>query len=91
MRASDLVGRWSGDEFIVVLDCDLASAKAQMDRMRQWVFGDYSIQSGAGVELAKVRVDAALGLAQWHMNETMQEVIARADAEMYKEKKRAGK
>src|SRR5271165_5819886 len=34
MRSTDLIGRWSGDEFIVVLDCDLASAVSQMDRMR---------------------------------------------------------
>lgn len=88
LRASDLVGRWSGDEFIVVLDCDLASAKAQMDRMRQWVFGDYTIQTVEGVERVKVKVDAAIGVAQWQLGELIEEVIARADAEMYKEKKR---
>ncbi len=31
MRSTDLVGRWSGDEFIVVLDCDLASAVSQVE------------------------------------------------------------
>jgi len=90
LRASDLVGRWSGDEFVVVLDCDLVSAKAQIDRMRQWVFGDYTIQTAEGVESMKVKVDAAIGVAQWQSGETMEEVIAHADAEMYKEKNGQG-
>ncbi len=89
LRASDLVGRWSGDEFVVVLDCDLASAKAQMERMRQWVFGEYSIQPGAGGKAARVRVDAAIGVVEWRPDETLQEVIERADTAMYKEKKLA--
>ena len=87
MRSSDLVGRWSGDEFIVVLDCDLASAVAQMGRMRQWVFGDYVIQVGAGPARTKVRVDAAVGVAQWQPDESVQSVIERADSAMYREKK----
>ena len=87
LRATDLVGRWSGDEFIVVLDCDLASAKTQLDRLRQWAFGDYTIQPGTGMAVAKVTVDAAIGVVQWRPGETLQEVIEHADAAMYREKK----
>lgn len=86
LRSSDLVGRWSGDEFIVVLDCDLANARAQIERMRQWTFGDYTIQNGTGPEKTKVRVEASIGLVQRQPDETMQEVIERADSAMYKEK-----
>ena len=89
LRASDLVGRWGGDEFIVVLDSDLASANAQIERTLQWAFGDYALQSGAGSAPVKVRVDAAVGVVEWHPNETTAEVIARADAAMYQAKKRA--
>jgi diguanylate cyclase len=89
LRSSDVVGRWSGDEFIVVLDCDLENANAQIERMRQWTFGDYTVQSTPGAPGTKVRVDASIGLAQWRHGESMQEVIARADAAMYKEKKSA--
>jgi diguanylate cyclase (GGDEF)-like protein len=91
LRSSDLVGRWSGDEFIVVLDCDLASAKAQIERMRQWTFGGYTIQAGPGTKGTKVRVEASIGLVQWSPDESMQEVIARADAAMYDEKRLARK
>lgn len=87
LRSSDLVGRWSGDEFIVVLDGDLAGAISQMDRMKQWVFGDYALQLGADPAPAKVRVDAAIGVAQWLPGENMQAVIKRADSAMYREKK----
>jgi diguanylate cyclase (GGDEF)-like protein len=91
LRSTDVVGRWSGDEFIVVLDCDLDSAKTQLDRLRQWAFGDYTIQLGTGVEVVKVRVDAAIGVVQWRPGKTMQEVIELADAAMYREKKRGRK
>jgi diguanylate cyclase (GGDEF)-like protein len=87
LRSNDLVGRWSGDEFIVVLDGDLAAARSQMERMKQWVFGDYALELGAGVAPAKIRVDAAIGVVQWQPGENMQTVIKRADAAMYREKK----
>ena len=89
LRGSDLAGRWGGDEFIVVLDCDLKGAKCQIERMQKWVFGEYSIQLGPGKGELKVRVDASVGVAQWQPGETLQEVIDRADAAMYKDKKLA--
>jgi diguanylate cyclase (GGDEF)-like protein len=87
LRSIDLVGRLGGDEFIVVLDCDLASAKSQIERMRRWVFGEYTIQLGSGAGEATVSVDASIGVAQWQPGETSQEVIERADTAMYQEKK----
>ena len=85
-RPSDVVGRWGGDEFIMVLDCDLTGARAQIARMQKWVFGEYTIQLGASTGKIKVSVDASIGLAQWLPGETIQQVIEHADAAMYKEK-----
>ena len=86
LRSSDVVGRWSGDEFIIVLDCDLDSANAQIGRMRQWAFGEYSIETATAAGGTKVRVEASIGLVQWQPEESMREVIERADAAMYREK-----
>jgi len=86
LRSSDVVGRWSGDEFIIVLDCDLESANAQIERMRQWAFGEYSIETATAAGGTKVRVEASIGLVQWQPEESMREVIERADAAMYREK-----
>jgi diguanylate cyclase (GGDEF)-like protein len=94
IRSTDLVGRWGGDEFIVVLDCDLATAKSQVERLQKWVLGEYTIQTGPGssgakVGEAKVKVDASIGLAQWQTGESMRELISRADSTMYGEKEKA--
>jgi diguanylate cyclase (GGDEF)-like protein len=91
LRSADLVGRWSGDEFIAVLDCDLASAKSQVERMRQWVFGEYTVQLGSNAGKTKVTVDAAVGMAQWKPGETIRAVVERADTAMYEEKNRSRK
>jgi diguanylate cyclase len=79
-----IVGRWGGDEFIAVLDCALAAANSRLESVRKWVFGEYKIDGGAGPR--KVAVDGAIGLAEWKSNDTVRDVLGRADAAMYKQK-----
>ena len=85
-RSNDIVGRWGGDEFIVVLDCDLTTAKSQVERVQKWVLGEYTIPPAAGTKEAKVKVSASIGIAQWQVGQTVQDLIARADSTMYREK-----
>jgi len=89
MRSSDVIGRWGGDEFMVVMDCDMTGAKAQLERIHKWVFGDYTIRPGKGHAEVKVHVDAAIGLTQWQPGQTLKEVVEHADAAMYQEKQLA--
>jgi diguanylate cyclase (GGDEF)-like protein len=85
-RSTDLVGRWGGDEFIVVMDCNSQGATAQIKRMQQWAFGNYTIRPGKGTGEVKVQVDGSSGLAEWQPGETTQSLIERADAAMYAQK-----
>jgi len=89
-RTPDIVGRWGGDEFIAVIDCDFHGAKAKVERLRKWALGEYTIQLGNGKSL-KVPVDASIGIAQWQTGETMREVLEHADSIMYRDKQVAKK
>lgn len=84
-RTPDIVGRWGGDEFIAVLDCDFHGAKAKVERLKKWALGEYTIQLGNGKTL-KVPLDASIGIAQWQDGETGQEVLEHADSAMYRDK-----
>ncbi len=83
-RSADLIGRWGGDEFIILLDCDLTNAKLKVDRLREWVCGSYKIQGRNGP--TKLHVDASIGLAEHLRDESMKELLERADAGMYRDK-----
>lgn len=86
-RSSDPVGRWGGDEFIVVLEGGEAEAQTFVERVQQWVFGTYTVQTNTGA--GKVKMSASLGVAAWMPGEAFQKVVERADADMYARKRAA--
>ena len=85
-RATDAVGRWGGDEFVVVMDGGPEEANAYMERVKQWVFGSYTVELSDGPR--KVNLWASLGMARSAPGDTIASVIARADANMYENKRR---
>ena len=88
-RSSDVVSRWGGDEFLVVLDCTAEQMRDRIEAIRKWVCGDYTIQIGG--EARKVNIHASVGVASWRPGDTSAEVIARADGAMYREKAQKAK
>ena len=84
-RHTDVVGRFGGDEFIVVLDGGLQDAKAHVERISRWVFGDYTIH--VGDTNRKVLLSAAIGVAEWQAGESLRTLLDRADAAMYRDKR----
>jgi diguanylate cyclase (GGDEF)-like protein len=79
LRDSDVLGRWGGEEFLVIMpDATLESALASLERMRTLVCGIRLPASGAGL-----RVTLSAGLASGLSSGSLDEVIARADAALY--------
>jgi diguanylate cyclase len=83
-RSSDVIGRWGGDEFIIIFNRDLEEARVQRDRLQNWVCGNYSLQTGTGT--VKISVEASIGLAEYKPGEQLRALFARADAAMYENK-----
>ena len=91
IRTTDIAGRWGGDEFLLLLECDLPTAKTQIERIEKWVFGEYTLSAGAGSEPLKLQVRASVGVAEWRRGATLSQLIESADQAMYREKKLARK
>jgi diguanylate cyclase (GGDEF)-like protein len=80
-HATDVIGRWGGDEFLLLFDSGIADAKQRVERLRKWICGSYAVRGSQG-EL-KLQVEASIGLAEHSGSETMNQLVGRADAEMY--------
>jgi diguanylate cyclase (GGDEF)-like protein len=89
VRATDAVGRWGGDEFMVLLECNMATARERVKRIAEWTFGEYTLTDGAGGKTVELHVQASVGTAEWTVGETLAQLIQRADQAMYQEKKLA--
>jgi diguanylate cyclase (GGDEF)-like protein len=77
-RMSDLVARWAGDEFMVVLDCPAADARVQIARLQTWISGPYQVPGRSGH--VSVRLSAAIGLSEFRDGDSLQAILERADA-----------
>lgn len=72
LRGTDLLARYGGEEFAVVLpDCDLGGAVQLLDALRRQVPG---------------RETCSVGVTAWDGSETAEQVVARADAALYRAK-----
>ena len=86
-RAGGVVGRWGGDEFVVVVDGNLEEAKSSLRRVAEWVFGDYTVSAGG--KTLKLPVHAAGGVAMCQSGDSVRSLVDRADAAMYRDKRAA--
>ncbi len=77
-RFSDLVARWGGDVFIVVLDCPGADAKRQIPRLASWISGPYQVPGRSGH--VSIRLAVSIGVAEYREGDNLQEILERADA-----------
>ena len=84
--ADDLVARWGGDEFAVLVFGDSGQAESHARSVRKWALGAYRIATSEGP--AKVLIGASIGIAQWNGYESGAGLLARADAAVYAAKAR---
>jgi diguanylate cyclase len=82
--SADLVARWGGDEFAVIVSSSLNDAQARVDRIRRSPIGECRI--GSGTQFIDVTVEASIGVVEWNGFETGAELLARADHSMYRGK-----
>lgn len=83
LRATDLIGRWGGEEFIILLiNCDLEEAKIITNKLRQSIENDNSLR-----QLVNHSITASFGLTQAKKDDTSDLIIQRADEAMYISKK----
>ena len=80
LRLHDLVGRYGGEEFLVLLPAtDLEAAKPAVERLRASVQAEVSAGDGEAIT-------ASFGLALWSAGEPVETLLSRVDTALYRAK-----
>ncbi|HWK54255.1 MAG TPA: diguanylate cyclase [Hyphomicrobiales bacterium] len=83
VRASDVVCRWGGEEFLLLLDnCDLMEAEARATTI---VAAARDMQLPYGREF--IQVTASCGVATYSKGDSLDSLVARADGALYQAKR----
>jgi len=78
LRKSDILGRWGGEEFIILLpDTDLEQAVEVAEELRQ---------SLSDIESDSYRISASFGVAEFESGDSLDSMLRRADWNLYKAK-----
>jgi diguanylate cyclase (GGDEF)-like protein len=82
MRETDVLARWGGEEFLVMLpDTRPEEARTGFERLRRLLSRD-----DAWGEHAHMRVSFSAGLTAWRGGEPLRDALARADHALYEAK-----
>jgi diguanylate cyclase (GGDEF)-like protein len=85
LRAGDILGRWGGEEFLLILpDTTLDAALASVERLRVLAL-DIQVPSSAAGDPVRVTFSAGLATTAEGAG-SLEEIIARADAALYEAK-----
>jgi diguanylate cyclase (GGDEF)-like protein len=83
LRATDVLARWGGEEFLVLLpDTAMPPALAGMERLRQQIAA-LRVDLGGG---QVVSVTVSIGLTGHHRDDTLAQTLERADRLLYQAK-----
>jgi diguanylate cyclase (GGDEF)-like protein len=84
VRAPDFVCRWGGDEFLMILSVneELARTRALQMRCKLRILHKVVVLG----RIIEVEVSASLGVAQARSGEAIEDMLTRADAELYAQK-----
>ena len=82
LRAGDVLARWGGEEFVLLLPCTgAADACRTLARLRQLL-----TLPGSWDGRPELTVTFSAGVAQWGAEQTVEHILERADRQAYRAK-----
>jgi diguanylate cyclase len=87
LRDGEHACRWGGDEFVILCLSPMRETVERSNDIEATLAGHYRL-SGPGVSVV-VRIGISIGLAEAHPGESASQIFARADALLYREKRKS--